>query len=527
MININLKLHKQSNETHVKIQCYISFILLSLEINEIIKKIKEEFREVALKCIEEFLKELDNIIVKEELKEHEIIRFYNRSLLTSLGEVVFRCRQTLNGITYSIPLLDYIGIKDKRRITGECIGEGVKSCLFTTFRKALVIGGMSYCLSTLWKEFQVSGINLRYRYQEIVKYYEAGKEDSEILRNYFAIVMVDGIWIKLQPEKKEKGKSYKKKRVKKKEVKCARLVIGVKDNSGQMHWNEPIVYSSFDRSKKFIKDCSKFFNIVAQLDKIPNILVISDGASMGKNFAKAYPETAHWQLDWWHLWKKVRQGCSIMEGLYEHIWDLLNGGALDEAIKDLENISQQATTYKELLTDKVREIKDFQKFNNLKRTNSNWWNRKIQFLQDLISYLKNQKDGIYGVKGLLGKVDAKYWLWGSGPVERLQAVMIAHRMKGHGKMWSNTGGENMISQLSYFWNGTELQDYMEEIFNIAQLWNNDELYCNSQKKSQHRSNIIYFPAQGRFPLLNTGKNQSDLHTLFTNIQHTKPLDLAA
>lgn len=527
MININLKLQKQSDTTHVIIQCYISLNLLSLEINEIVKTFKEEFQKAAVKCIEEFLKELDNIIVKEELKEHEIIRFYNRTLLTSIGEVLCRCRQTLKGVRYKIPLLEYLGIKDKKRIIEECIGEGVKSCLFTTFRKALVIGGMNYCLSSLWKEFQRSGSNQRYKLQEIVKYYEAGKEDIGILRNYFAIVMLDGIWLKLQPQKKENGKSYKKQRVKKKEVKCARVVIGIEDKCGKMHWNEPIVYSSFDRSKKFIKNCSKFFNIAVQLDKIPNILVLSDGASMGKNFAKEYPHTAHWQLDWWHLWKKVRQGCSIMEGLYEHIWDLLNGGALDEAIKELENISQQAITYKELLNDKVREIKDFQKFNKLKRTNSNWWNRKIQFLQDLISYLKNQKDGIYGVKGLLGKVDAKYWLWGSGPVERLQAVMIAHRMKGHGKMWSTQGGENMIVQLSCYWNGSELQENMEEIFNLAQLWNNDEFYYNSEKKNQNKGNIIQFPKQGRFPILNTGKNQSALHELLANIQHTKPLVLAA
>lgn len=526
MNNLKIKIEKKSNNTTVKIQCYITLILLNLEINEIVKTFKEEFRKVAVICIEKFLKELDNQL-KKELKEHSIIRFYNRTILTSLGKVSIRCRQTLEGVRYSIPLLKCIGIKDKRRLIEECLELDIKNCLFTSFRKALVIGGMNYSLSTLWKEFQRSGSNFRYKIQEILKYYESGTKVSEVLNKYFAIVMIDGIWVKEQPKRRKKGGNNKRKRVKKREVKCARLVIGIEDSSGKMHWNKPLVYSSFENSKTFIKNCSNFFNVTAKLHRIPNVLVLSDGAPLGKNFAKKYPETAYWQLDWWHLWKKVRLGCSIMEDLYDHIWDLLNRGHLDKATKKLENILEQAIIYKELLTDKVGEIENFQKFNKLKKTNLKWWDRKIKTLKGLVSYLKNQKDGIYGVGGLLGRVDAKYWMWGSGPVERLQAVMIGYRMKGQGRMWSTSGGSNMLSQLSWYWNGSEVEEYLQEIFNIAQLWVNDELYSISQKKKKKKSNIMTFPKQGRFPTLNTGKNQSDLHTLFTGIQNNNTLDLVA
>ena len=86
IIKVNLSLKKNSNKdkVNVKIQCYICFVLLNLEINEIIKTFKEEFRKAAVSAIEQFLSELDNVII-EELGEHKKIRFFNRTIITSLG----------------------------------------------------------------------------------------------------------------------------------------------------------------------------------------------------------------------------------------------------------------------------------------------------------------------------------------------------------------------------------------------------------------------------------------------------------
>lgn len=113
-------------------------------------------------------------------------------------------------------------------------------------------------------------------------------------------------------------------------------------------------------------------------------------------------------------------------------------------------------------------------------------------LEDLIKYLKNNRDGIYGVSAFIGKIPGEYLPFGTGPVERLQAVMIAYRMKDQGKHWSVNGASNLVALLSREWNGEDVEMTLNCC--LADLANWEEL--NRMVESGENS-IEKTPGRGR------------------------------
>jgi hypothetical protein len=66
-------------------------------------------------------------------------------------------------------------------------------------------------------------------------------------------------------------------------------------------------------------------------------------------------------------------------------------------------------------------------------------------LNDLLGYLEENWDGIYGSRNLKSKVGAKEVLVvGSGGIEKNIDLMLCRRFKGRGMSWSRAGAQNLL-----------------------------------------------------------------------------------
>lgn len=253
-------------------------------------------------------------------------------------------------------------------------------------------------------------------------------------------------------------------RSKSREAKVARLVLLVPKEDGTWETIGPYVYSDCVSAERFMKDCAIFFNAVAGLHRVDRILVMSDGCSWGRSLCRHYPGKAFWQLDWWHLWRAVKKGCRVQEGLYDQVWDLLNAEKLDGALSLLKKTAEKVEQYLALCRQKLDEVQQDQELVPLRRSAEKRLKKNVKHLHALVTYLDNNRDGVYGVKN--APEAAGGWIWGTGPVERLQGVMVGYRMKKQGRTWSEAGADNMLAALMELWNrplsGPELARLLEE-----------------------------------------------------------------
>lgn len=80
------------------------------------------------------------------------------------------------------------------------------------------------------------------------------------------------------------------------------------------------------------------------------------------------------------------------------------------------------------------------------------------------------REAIYGLKAYQNDIPAEYLRFGTGPIERLQAVMVAYRMKKRGMHWSVDGAENLIQLLAKERNGEDVDQVIEEGLRGLKEW---------------------------------------------------------
>jgi len=440
MKKIDVNIHKESSIHRVDISVQMNIVLPSLLFSCIVNVVKQAFFDVAREVLRQILEKLDNIWSKEKDRNIRICRFVTRTLRCCLGEVKFKYRQARKEGKHFRPLLETLGIDRYQRITDDAKAQAILASLYTSYRKALKIANCSFSLSTLWNSVQKEGKFYRDKRKKAMWYYSQGVPTKPASPSDFAILMMDEIW--LRHVKKRKW-LY---------VKVARLAVA-RRNGDEITFEPLRVYAAIASQKTFLKEAKLFFETTAELSQIQHIAVLTDGCSMGKKFCEFYPGQAVWQLDWWHLWDHVHKGCKFEKGLDKKIWDLLNAGKLEGAIAIL-------SAYLEGMLSVEKKIREATKgMENIAGVGADvfWSASRRKNLEDLIKYLKNNRDGIYGVEAFVGKIPGEYLPFGTGPVERLQAVMIAYRMKKQGKHWSVDGAENLVALLSREWNSEDVE----------------------------------------------------------------------
>ena len=443
-------------------------------------------------------------------------KFVNRSCKTVFGEIRFRYRQAKNNGKYICPLLEILGIEKGQRLTRELMELSIIASLYTSYRKVLKIAGSVCSLGTLWHMVQREGKRYVEKRDRALYYHAEGSSRAGLTDHDFAILMIDEIWIR----HKEKKRYIR--------VKVARL--GVFRYSEQSYEAVPVcIYATAQGSQKtFLKQARKFFNATCGLAHLPRIIVVSDGCDMGRDICALYPGQAVWQLDWRHLWNYVHKGCKFEKALEHRVWDLLNVEKVDEGLGLL-------CAYREAMQSMEKKLREYEKTmsgeeSSLVKPVVFWSTTQLKHMEKLITYLSNNREGLYGVKAYVKDIPAEYLPFGSGPVERLQAVLIAYRMKKQGKHWSVEGADNLIQLLCREWNGEELENILEEGIEGLAAW--DELcrkcvdhtgeetgFGLSVTKKKHL-NLSPNPSQC-LPLLKRGRTDS----FFTSLKGISQLKL--
>jgi len=238
---------------------------------------------------------------------------------------------------------------------------------------------------------------------------------------------------------------------------------------------------------------------------------------MGKDFCALYPKPVKsaWQLDWWHLWGYVHKGCKFEKDLEKNIWDLLNVEKVDEALGILCAYREAMKCMEEKIKEQGEKLAA--ESPGLIKPDIFWSSRQIELLDKLITYLNKNRHGIYGVKTFIKDIPAEYLPFGSGPIERLQAVMIAYRMKKQGKHWSIEGADNLIQLLSREWNGEELEKLLDEGIEGMEEWesmcvksiitDNEEICSLKSKQRKKRTDFSPNPVES-VPILKRAKTGS-------------------
>ena len=524
MKSLTCEFIKESSTLRVKISLEKEIFLHSLLLPVIIGELKKALDEAACEILQRIFHAIDEMWLRERDKNIRICKTVkDRTIKTVFGSVSFHYRQARKGGTYLCPLLETLGIGKYQRLTDDFIDLMKRSALYTSYRKALKIGGTLCALSTLWSAVQKEGASYRKKRDDAVYYYLDGASLHPFSPKDFAVVMIDEIWLR----RKSTGSSEKKKREYLK-VKVARLSVARK--KGDLYGGEPLRIMATARGdqKHFLLKAQKFFNATAGLHQVPRIMVVTDGCPMGKSFCALYPGKAIWQLDWWHLFNRIHKGCAFEKDLEKEVCGLVRVEKFDAALGLLYAYREAMKCMEKKLEETIEDA--HRNTPSLITPKIFWSTRQRVLLEQCITYLENNREGIYGVKAYAGELPAEYLAFGTGPLERLQAVMIAYRMKKQGKHWSIDGADNLIQLLSREWNGEALEQVLDEGLAGISEW---EALCTSQdlqenhsvRKARHgaskKQRRDFSPLPGScLVLLKRGKNES-FFTPLKKIGHMK------
>ena len=506
--------HSPSTST-VSISMEAEIVLHSFLLSSILVVLRKTLDEAALEVLRQLFHSLDDIWLRERDKDFVICKCVPRSLRTIFGTVNFRYRQAKKDGTYYRPLLETLGIDTYQRITEDLLDLVRRSALYTSYRKALKIGCHICALSTLWNAVQKEGISYRKKRDDAVYYYLEGAPLCEVSPSDFAIVMIDEIWLRKKTQKIVAEPPEKKKReyIKVKVARCS-----VAHMRGDNYEWEPlrIMATAQGNQNNFIRKAQKFFNATIALDRIPHIMVLTDGCDMGRRFCALYNKgQAIWQLDWWHLFNHIHKGCKFEKDLEKEICGLVSIEKLGEALALLKAYRIAMECMEKKLEDAIQVAS--KETPTLIKPKIFWSTRHREELEKCITYLENNKEGIYGVKAFVNKIPAEFLAFGTGPLERLQAVMVAYRMKKQGKHWSVNGADNLIQLLSREWNGEELERIIDEGIEGFSEWealcsphvpeDGEEAASSTLQKKKPRRDFSPLPISC-VPLLQRGRTDS-------------------
>jgi len=81
-------------------------------------------------------------------------------------------------------------------------------------------------------------------------------------------------------------------------------------------------------------------------------------------------------------------------------------------------------------------------------------------LDDLLDYLEDNWNGVYGSRSLRDRVSVREVLVvGSGGVEKNTDIMLCHRFEGRGMSWSRAGAQNLLKLRILRYDHGDWKDY--------------------------------------------------------------------
>ena len=272
----------------------------------------------------------------------------------------------------------------------------------------------------VWNWVQKSGRALR---QEEDQRWEAVFEDGEVFEGEgeekeIVVTEMDATMLHSQEKGREKltvnlGVMYSGKELESETAKYKRYRL-----------IEKTVYGGIEEPEEFGEKLYLKGEDKLALSKARNVLVLGDGDPWIKNIAQGPYFMATYQLDWRHLIVKTHQTFSHQPKLVSELTDCLYSGRGEEMLSTVK-------LAKLLCEDE----------------------EKRQKIADLVTYIENNRDGLYGSRSLRDSVEAKGVLVGStGAMEKNIGVVIGRRFKKQGMSWTIEGANNLLKLRTLWYN---------------------------------------------------------------------------
>lgn len=410
----------------------------------------KEMMKLGRKIIQDELRMLDKLI--KDYRDKEIFEpkdIQPTTLKTRLGDIPItrrRYKMVVNGKTKWIYLLDeFLELNNEFGMYSEGIVEIVaREIAKKSYRetaKTISEDTDSYISHAAVRNIVLAlGEKIKKLEEEKIKLYEEGKIEGSKKVDY-VFCEHDGIYIKKQKSKKEKGKKknkvkhFKKKKSKRKkngmEVKIAVIHEGKESRyTNDYKLRNKIIVGTVEKAKDLKKIEDTVIGTTYKEYAIKNVIINGDGADWTGNIVEGAKEI--FQLDMAHVQKKIYKAISDEEYLKK----------MQEIVytEDAKDIFSLIYNYKiELETD-----------NKL---------TELEKVKELEEYLQNNEEGILRYQYKLGYKEEELEehredLPSLGSEESHMYCVCRDRMKKNRTSWSVTGAEAMLKVIMNKMNGT-------------------------------------------------------------------------
>lgn len=151
-----------------------------------------------------------------------------------------------------------------------------------------------------------------------------------------------------------------------------------------------------------------------RVSQIPQQLFLADGEEAIESLRQLHFPTSHFQLDWWHLTRHIRQAMRQNDRLTKVLLQRLYDG--------------QGTTIPSLLRQKLKTLQTEQ-----------------QEITTLLTYVSRHQAALYTVHQLKDTFpDPTLLNVGSGAIEKNIEVIISRRFKKQGMCWTQAGANHLL-----------------------------------------------------------------------------------
>ena len=340
-----------------------------------------------------------------------------RWLTTRLGYLCFRREKVHGGNTEgSYPLDKAIGLRPRQKATLWVQMRACELATGNTYRPAAELLsaeiGDEVSHGAVWCRVQKSGKALRkeedQRREAVFEYGEVFEGDGE--EREIVVTEMDATMLHSQEKDRKKlavklGVMYSGKELESETAKYKRYRLKEKTLYGGVE--DPDEFGE----KLYLKGAEKLC-----LSKARHQLVLGNGDAWIRNIAEGPYFMATYQLDWRHLMVKIRQTFSDQPKLVSELIDYLYSGQAEKMLATVR--------LARLLCDEEDDS---------------------QRIADLVTYIENNRYGLYGSRSLRDRVEAKTVLvCGTGAMEKNIDTVIDRRFKRHGQSWTTKGVNNLL-----------------------------------------------------------------------------------
>lgn len=418
-----------------------------INFNSLEEKVYKDMMKLGRETIQEQLRFLDKLI--KDFRDKEVFKCKDMqptTIKSRLGEIPISRRRyimEINGIKKSIYLLDeLLEINEfglySQSILEMIVREITKKSYRETAKTISEDTDSTISYSAIRNIILKLGKKIKELEEEKMTLYEEGKiEGSKEVEYIFC--EHDGIYIKKQRSKKNKGKKkFKVKHFKKKNSKKSKKKNGIELKIAVIHeGKEPRYTNDYKLKNKIIVGTAQRASYLKKIEdtiigttykeyKIKNIIINGDGADWTGSIVEGAKEV--FQLDMAHIQKKIYMAIGDEEYLTK-----MQQIVYTEQAKEIFSLIYN---YKvELETDKRTE--------------------ELEKVKELEEYLRNNEKGIQRYQYKLGyKEEQLEELPSLGSEESQMYCTCRDRMKKNRTSWSEEGSESLLKVIMYKMNGT-------------------------------------------------------------------------